>query len=389
MRRRLITLACTVALTLAGATGATRASAAADGRLVYVGTYTRNGSEGIYAFRFDETSGRLQPIGLAARTSNPSFLAVHPNGRWLYAVNEDEVYQGAKSGSVTAFAIDRTSGRLTQLNQQSSQGGAPCHISIDGTGRYALVANYAAGTVAAIPIGPDGRLGEATGVVQHTGSGAHPDRQKGPHAHAIIVDGANRFALAADLGIDKVLVYRFDAAHGTLSVHDPPSAVLKPGAGPRHIAFSPSGRWLYAINELSSTITAFGWDPNRGVLTDGPTTSTLPSSFTGANTTAEIAVHPSGRFVYGSNRGHDSIAVFGAAARTGALAAVGHVPTGGRTPRNFALDPEGRWLVAANQNSSSLVVFRVNEKTGMLDRTGDPTVIPMPVCVLFVPKEHP
>jgi 6-phosphogluconolactonase len=385
MRFKLTTLAC--ALVMAAAEpGAMRTSAASNSMLVYVGTYTQKGSEGIYAFRFDEKTGALQPIGLAARPSNPTFLAVHPNGRWLYAVNEDEVYRGAKTGSVSAFAIDRASGRLTHLNQQSSHGGAPCHVTIDSAGRYALVANYAAGTVAVLPIAPDGRLGEATSVVQHTGSGAHPDRQKGPHAHAIIVDGANRFALAADLGIDKVLVYRFDAAHGTLSAHDPPAAVLKPGAGPRHIAFSPSGRWLYAINELSSTITAFGWHPDRGVLTVGATTTTLPASFTGANTTAEIAVHPSGRFVYGSNRGHDSIAVFGADGRTGALTPVGHMSTGGRTPRNFALDPEGRWLVAANQNSSSLVVFRVDEKTGMLERVGEPTVVPMPVCVLFVPS---
>jgi 6-phosphogluconolactonase len=385
MRFTLTTLAC--ALVIAAAEpGATHTSAASNGTLVYVGTYTQKGSEGIYAFRFDATSGRLQPIGLAARTSNPSFLAVHPNGRWLYAVNEDEVYKGTKSGSVSAFAIDHASGRLTRLNQQSSHGGAPCHITIDREGRYALVANYAAGTIAVLPIAPDGQLGEATSVVQHTGSGAHPDRQKGPHAHAIIVDGANRFALAADLGIDKVLVYRFDTARGKLWAHDPPAAVLKPGSGPRHIAFSPSGRWLYAINELSSTITAFGWNADRGVLTDGAATSTLPASFIGANTTAEIAVHPSGRFVYGSNRGHDSIAVFAADARTGALTALGHVSTGGRTPRNFALDPDGRWLVAANQDSNSLVVFRVDEKTGMVERTGDPAVVPTPVCVLFVPS---
>jgi 6-phosphogluconolactonase len=387
MRRRLTTLACAIAVVLAGATGATRAqtSAATDDTLVYVGTYTRAGSEGIYAFRFDEERGTLSPIGLAARTSNPSFLAVHPNGRWVYAVNEDEVYQGADSGSVSAFAIDRASGRLTPLNQRSSRGGAPCHISIDRTGRYALVANYGAGSVAALPIGSDGRLGEATSVVQHTGSGTNPDRQGGPHAHAIVVDDGNRFVLAADLGIDKVLVYRFDAERGTLSANDPPGAALTPGSGPRHIVFAPSGRWLYAINELTSTITAFGWDRDRGVLTSGPTVSTVPSAFTGANTTAELAAHPSGRFVYGSNRGHDSIAVFSADPGTGALSAVGHVPTGGRTPRNFALDPQGRWLVAANQDSSSLVVYRVDEKTGALDRIGDPAVVTLPVCVLFVP----
>jgi 6-phosphogluconolactonase len=387
MRSSLITVACTVALALAGATtGATGArTAASDGTLVYVGTYTRADSEGIYAFRFDAATGTLRPIGLAARTSNPSFLAVHPNGRWLYAVNEDEVSGGANSGTVSAFAIDRASGRLTALNQQSSQGAAPCHITIDRTGRHALVANYGAGTIAVLPIGPDGRLGEATSVVQHTGSGANAPRQSGPHAHAVIVDDTNRFVLAADLGIDKVLVYRFDAERGTLRAHDPPAAALAPGSGPRHIALSPSRRALYAINELTSTITSFAWDAAGGVLTSEQSVSTLSAGFTGKSSTAEIVVHPSGRFLYGSNRGHDSIAVFRIDPEGPGMTLVGHVPTGGRTPRNFALDPQGRWLVAANQDSSSLVVFRVDEKTGVPARTGDAHV-PVPVCVLFVPS---
>jgi 6-phosphogluconolactonase len=337
----------------------------------------------------------LRPLGLAAATSNPSFLALHPSGQWLYAVNEDDSYDGQKSGAVSAFAIDRATGRLTLLNQQSSRGAAPCHLTVDRTGRHLLVANYTGGSVAVLPIGPDGRLGDATSVVHHRGSSVNQKRQAGPHAHAIVVDETNRFAVAVDLGTDQLVVYRFDADHGILrasavqtEVPDPrmPRALaLPPGAGPRHVAFAPSGPRLYAINELASTITAFGWNAGSGVLTGGQTISTLPAGFTGANTTAEIAVHPSGRSLYGSNRGHDSIAVFRIDPAGGALTLVEHESSGGRTPRNFAIAPGGHWLVAANQDSNSLVVFRIDQHTGALERAGDPATVTLPVCVTFVP----
>jgi 6-phosphogluconolactonase len=395
-----VALACVLAATLGHGQ-----SAPADGMLVYIGTYTRAGSQGIYAFRFDDRSGVLRPLGLAAATSNPSFLAVHPNGRWLYAVNEDQSYQGEKTGAVSAFAIDRVTGRLTLLNQQPSHGADPCHISIDRTGRYVLIANYTGvqpvddarpprGSVAVLPIEPDGRLRDATSVYIHFGSSVNQERQAGPHAHAFVVDETNRFAIATDLGTDELMVYRFDADHGSLRVvpqtepKDPriPSGVaLPPGSGPRHVAFAPSGRRLYAINELASSITTFGWDAGSGVLTSEQTISTLPPGFTGANTTAEIAIHPSGRFLYGSNRGHDSIAVFRVDPAGGALTLVEHEPSGGRTPRNFAIAPGGHWLVAANQDSNSLVVFRIDPQTGALDRAGDPATVTLPVCVTFVP----
>lgn len=395
--RRMRTISWALAMACAAASaGSGHASPRADsGTLVYIGTYTRAGSQGIYGFRFDERTGALRPLGLSAATSNPSFLVVHSNGRWLYAANEDESFKGEKSGAVSAFSIDRATGRLTLLNQRSSHGAAPCHLAIDRSGRFLFVANYNGGNVAVLPIGPDGLLGEATSVVQHAGASVDPERQRGPHAHAVIVDQSNRFVLAADLGIDRVLAYRFDADRGTLDGRGPQpaaatntvptsSASLPPGSGPRHLAFDPGWRRLYAINELSSTITSFAWEAAKGALTPGTTVSTLPAGFTGENTTAEIALDPSGRFLYGSNRGHDSIAVFGVNPASGALTLVEHEPTGGRTPRNFAVTANGRWLVAANQDSNSLVVFRIDSETGALNRTGDAATVTLPVCVAFV-----
>jgi 6-phosphogluconolactonase len=272
-------LACAIAAAVHAQ--ATRSAGADAGTLVYVGTYTRTGSEGIYAFRFDPAAGALRAMGLAAATSNPSFLAVHPNGRWLYAVNEDDTSKGEQSGTVSAFGIDRASGRLTSLNQQSSRGAAPCHLTIDRTGRHLLVANYNGGNVAVLPIGADGRLGEATSVVQHSGSSADARRQQGAHAHAIVLDETNRFAIAADLGIDRLLVYRFDPSRGRLTPNQPPAASLPPGAGPRHVAFGASERHLYAIDELSSTISAFSWDAGRGALTAEQAVPTLPPGYKG------------------------------------------------------------------------------------------------------------
>jgi 6-phosphogluconolactonase len=355
--------------------------------LVYVGTYTGPASKGIYAYRFDATTGQATSLGLVAETANPSFLAVHPSLRFLYTVNEVSDYQGQKSGGVSAFAIDRKTGKLAFLNQVSSRGAGPCYVTLDKTGKYVLVANYDTGSVAAFPVLKDGRLGEASAVIQHTGHGADPQRQEGPHAHQIELSGDNRFAIVSDLGLDELLVYHFDAAKGTLAPNRPPFAKVDPGAGPRHFAFHPSGKFAYVINELQSAVTGFSYDRASGVLRPLQTISTLPKDFKSNNDTAEIEVHPAGRFLYGSNRGHDSIAIFTINPTTGTLTAVENVSTQGKTPRNFAIDPTGRYLFAANQASNNIVVFRVDPQTGHLTPTGQVLETPSPVCVKFVAIE--
>jgi 6-phosphogluconolactonase len=355
---------------------------------VYVGTYTAGGkSKGIYRFELDPSTGATTRPELAAESANPSFLAIHPSRRFLYAVNEVANF-GGNSGAVSAFAIDPQSGSLKPLNQGSSHGSGPCHIVVDKQGRHVLVANYGGGSVAALAVGEDGRLGEATAAVQHKGSGADPRRQQGPHAHSINLDAANRFAVAADLGLDKMLVYRFDQDKGTLTPNDPPSTALAPASGPRHFAFHPDGRHAYVINEMKNTVTAFDYDPDRGRLEEVQTIGTLPEGYRGTSHTAEVQVHPSGQFVYGSNRGHDSIAIFAVDAGSGKLRAVGHQPTQGKTPRNFGIDPSGRFLLAANQGSGTIVVFRIDAQTGELRPTGASVEVPAPVCVKFVPKDN-
>jgi len=348
---------------------------------VYVGTYTKSKSRGIYSLRMDLATGSLTPPELAAEAKNPSFLAVHPTGRFLYAVAENWGTGGAEVGSIAAYAIS-PEGRLSPLNRQPSGGRGPCHLTVDREGRNVLVANYGSGQVAVLPVGADGRLTEPSSVIQHAGRGPDPKRQEGPHAHSINLDPAGRFAFACDLGLDKVMVYRFDSAGGRLAPHDPPAACVAPGAGPRHLSFHPSGRFAYVINEMASTVTAFAYDAEGGALRELQTVPALPAGWRGQNTTAEVRVHPSGRFLYGSNRGHDSIAVFTIDARTGRLAAAGHQPTLGREPRHFAIDPAGVWLLAANQNSDSLVVFRIDPETGGLMPTGIAVEVPSPVCVV-------
>jgi len=351
---------------------------------VYVGTYTGAKSKGIYAFRFHPASGRVTPAGLMAETPNPSFLAVHPTGKYVYAVSEIEDYSGQKSGAVTAFAADAKTGRLTLLNTVPSRGPGPCHLAVEKSGRTLLVANYSGGSVAALPIRPDGSLAEAATFIQHRGSSVNLRRQEGPHAHSINPSPDNRYAVAADLGLDKVLIYRLDAARSLLSSHEPGFVQVKPGAGPRHFAFHPSGKYGYVINELHSTITAFAYDGRRGALTELQTVTTLPAGFTGENSTAEVVVHPSGRFLYGSNRGHDSIAVFAIDPAKGTLTPTGQPSTQGSTPRNFAIDPTGGWLFAANQGSDNIVVFRIDPKSGGLTATSQKLQAGSPVCVRFL-----
>jgi 6-phosphogluconolactonase len=353
--------------------------------LIYVGTSGGAKSKGIYAGRMDARTGALSPFSLAAESPNPSFVTIHANNRFLYAVNAISNFRGKNSGSVSAFAIDRATGKLTPLNQQSSGGAGPCHLVVDHTGKHVLAANYGGGSVCVLPIKEDGSLGEATTFIQHQGSSVNPKRQDGPHAHGIYLDAGNRFAFVPDLGMDKVMIYKFDAAKGLLTANDPAFATIKPGSGPRHLAFHPSERFAYVISELSSTLTAFACDTKRGVLKELQTVSTLPEDFKGESTTAEVEVHPSGKFAYGSNRGHDSIAVFTIDQKTGRLTFVERTATQGKIPRNFGIDPTGKFLVAANQATDNLVVFRVDAKTGQLTPTGSAVESPAPICVKFVP----
>ena len=360
--------------------------ASANGEyFVYIGTYTRESSKGIYAYRFHPADGKLTPIGLVAETTNPSFLAIHPNGRSLYAVNEVDTLNGEKTGGVSAFRIDPRNGKLIFLNTVSSKGAGPCHLLVDKTGKNLLVANYGSGSVASLPVKNDGSLGEASAFVQHKGSSVNKQRQEGPHAHSVNLSADNRFLIVTDLGLDQALVYRFNAAKGSLTPNDPPFAKLNPGAGPRHFAFDPKEKHAYVINEIQSTVTAFSYDRGRGAFQELQTVSTLPKDFSGQNSTAEIAVDRKGKFLYGSNRGHNSIAVFAIDPGKGTLTPVEQTPTEGKVPRNFAIDPTGAYLFAANQNSGDVVLFRIDSNTGRLTPTGEKMEVSSPVCVVFVP----
>lgn len=356
--------------------------AAAEPFRVYFGTYTRGASRGIYQATFDPATGRLGNVELAVEAVNPSFLAVHPNRRFLYAVGEIGNFGGEKTGGVSAYAIDHPSGRLTLLNEQPSHGAGPCHLVVDPSGRAVLVANYGGGSVASFPLATDGRLLPAASTIQHEGKSVHPGRQEAPHAHSINLDPHNRYAFAADLGLDKVLIYRFDPETAKLAPHD--AGVVDPGSGPRHFAFHPSGKFAYVINELANTVTVFRFDAQSGQLTPLQTITTLPADFQGTSHTAEVVVHPSGRFLYGSNRGHDSLAIFQIDESTGQLTARGHVSTEGKTPRNFQVDPTGQWILAANQATHNVVVLKVDLASGQVKSTGQSVEVPSPVCVRFV-----
>jgi 6-phosphogluconolactonase len=351
---------------------------------VYVGTYTGPKSKGIYGYRLEASTGILQPLGLLAETVNPTFLALHPNGRFLYAANEVGNYQGKSAGYISGFAVDAGTGKLTPLNEQSSKGPGPCHLLVDPSGKNVLVANYSGGSVAVLPVLPDGRLGEATFFIQHQGSSVNRQRQQGPHAHGIVFDARYQRAWIADLGLDKVMGYRLDAARGLLTPGEPPFVVTQPGAGPRHLAIDSPGRFAYVINEINSTIQVYAYNGERGEMKPIQVVSTLPPDFTGNSTTAEIEIHPSGKFLYGSNRGHDSVAVLGIDAQTGRLTLIEHQSTQGKVPRNFGIDPTGSWLLAAHQNSDSIVTFRIDPSTGRLQPTGQKVEVGAPVCLKFL-----
>jgi 6-phosphogluconolactonase len=357
--------------------------------LVYVGTYTtKQTSKGIYAYNFNATTGQLSSIGLAAESTDPSFVAVHPNGKFLYAVNEVGDFNGMKSGAVSAFAIDPKSGALKLLNQVSTHGAGPCFVSLDKTGRFVLVANYDGGSVATFAIQDDGSLSLLKGFVQHSGSGLDKERQEGPHAHWIGVSPDNRFALAADLGLDDVLVYKLDDVRGGLTPNTPPLAEVKPGSGPRHLVFHPTGKFAYLVSEMSSTVTAFAYSAQKGSLSALQTLPMLPKDYAGVREAAEIAMHPSGKFLYASNRGTaNSIVAYKIDAVKGTLTAAGTFSSEGMIPRNFVIDPTGRFLLAANEDSGNIVVFRIDATTGSLTPTGQVVEVPAPVCITFGPVE--
>jgi 6-phosphogluconolactonase len=354
---------------------------------VYFGTYTGEKSQGIYRSRLDLASGALSAPELAATVTSPSFLAVHPSKRFLYAVNEMGKFGDKPTGAVSAFAIG-AGGALTLLNQESSGGNGPAHLTVDRAGTAVLVANYGGGSVASLPIGADGRLQPAVSVIAHQGSSVHPKRQTKPYAHSINVDAANTFAYAADLGVDRIFIYRLDKA-GALSAATPSSVALAPGSGPRHFALHPTRPYAYVINELALTVTAFSRDATSGALSELQTIGTLPAGIANdpAFSTAEVVVHPSGRFLYGSNRGHDSIVVYAIDDATGRLTLVEHESTQGNFPRGFGVDPTGTYLLAANQRSDSVVVFRIDPKSGALTPTGQTVQVGTPVSVVFVPAQ--
>jgi 6-phosphogluconolactonase len=360
------------------------AEAARQKYLFYVGTYTDHGSKGIYAYRFDSATGKSTSLGLAAESVAPSFVAIAPSGRFLYAVNEISKFNGQPTGAVSAFAIQSKTGKLTLLNQVPSRGEGPAHIALDRSGKYALVSNYDRGSIAVFPVLADGRLGEATAFVQHKGSSVNKERQEGPHAHAAVFSPDNRFVVVADLGLDQLLVYRFDATAGSLG-SDPQIVKAVPGAGPRHLVFDATGRYIYVINEMQSRVVTYAYDAANGTLSELQIVSALPKGFAGTSTAAEIEMHLSGKFLFASNRGDDSIAVFAVDPKDGTLTPVEIDSSGGKTPRNFALDPTGAWLLAANQDSDDIVVFHVDPSTGHLTRSGPVLHVSSPACVRFVP----
>lgn len=375
---------CCVAAVLLVALATTFASAqAADAASywVYIGTFTDHGSKGIYLMHMDAASGALTQPELAVEAASPAFMALHPNHHFLYSVNE------INTGTVSAFSIDEQSGKLTFLNKESSAGHGPTHLVVDPEGKNVLTANYGSGSVAVLPIESDGKLAAPSSVDQHTGKGADPSRQEGPHAHCINVDPSGHYALSSDLGLDKIFVYRFDPAAHTIAANDPPFGTVAPASGPRHLAFSPDGHHLYLVNEMACTVTAFNYDASHGTMSEFQTIMTLPEDFHGQKSTAEVAVHPSGKFLYASNRGDaNSISIFTIDPSDGKLTAAGRVSTEGRAPRDFALDPSGKWLLAANQDTDNIVEYRIDPESGALHPTGANIKTPTPVCITFLAR---
>ncbi|HWB00930.1 MAG TPA: lactonase family protein [Pirellulales bacterium] len=355
---------------------------------MYVGTTTgRSGAKGIYRVDLDRAAGKLGEITLAGEAVSPGFIAIHPNGKFIYAVGPPRSTDRTIPGVVTSFAIDTATGNVTKLNEESAGTPGPAYVTVDRAGRNVLIANYTGGSAAVLPIADDGKLRPISSLVRHQGASlADPKRQDAPHPHSIYLDAANKFAFVPDLGMDKVMIYRFDPAAGQLVANDPAFGQVPPGSGPRHFAFHPDGRHAYVINELASTVTVFDYDPDRGALSAKQTLSTLPPGVDAAavgNTTAEVVVHPSGKFLYGSNRGHNSIAVFAIDSNSGTLTPSSHQGEGIKVPRNFNLDPTGRYAVVANLDGDNLALFRIEQATGALQPTGSTVAVPKPMCVKF------
>ena len=354
---------------------------------VYFGTFTNNRSKGIYMADMNAKTGELSEPQLVAEAPSPSYLALNPNRRFIYACNEVNSIDGNKQGAVSAFSIDEVSGKLAFLGRQPSAGVGPTHVWIDSTGKNVLVASYGSGSVAVLPVRSDGALDPPSSVDQHWGKGIDTARQEGPHAHSAYTDPSNLFALSCDLGLDKVFVYRFDLAAHTIVPNDPAFAEVQPGSGPRHLAFAPSAKFVYVLNEIACTVTVFRYEQQHGKLSEVQTISTLPDDFHGNRSTAEVFIHPSGKYLYCSNRGDaNSITVFAVDTDSGKLTTVERVSTHGRTPRGFGLDPTGAWLIAGNQDTDNVAVFRIEPETGRLEFTGQSVYVPTPVCIAFLPR---
>ena len=357
--------------------------ASAKQYLAFVGTYTGEKSKGIYAYRLDTTSGIIEELGLAAETSNPTFLALHPKGPYLYAANEIAEFKGTKSGAITAYRIDPANGHLTALGSASTVGSGPCHVNVDATGRQVAYANYGSGSVGSLPLGNDGNVGPSGTFFQHTGSSVNLQRQKEPHGHSMNFSPDGRYAFACDLGTDEIRAYHFNPATGLTAAPDLLTKAVS-GGGPRHLTFGPDGHFAYVNNEMLNSVTAFAYDVTAGRLKPLQTLSTLPAGFSGNSSTAEVRTSPNGLWLFVSNRGHDSLARFRITPGQGTLTAAGHVPTGGKVPRNFCPTPDGQFLWAANQETDNIVVFRMNQDSGELVRTGQELKVGMPVCVRFL-----
>jgi 6-phosphogluconolactonase len=361
--------------------------------LVFVGTYTgRLGhvdgqAEGIYTYRMDPSNGALTQLSVTTGIANPSFVAFDPQHRYLYAVSEVQEFDGQPGGGVYAYAVNRRTGALTFLNAQPSQGTDPCHLSVDATGKWVLVANYSSGSVSIYPIQAGGSLGAASDFKQHEGSSINPRRQEGPHAHSFVIAPDNRYAFAPDLGMDKVMIYRLDLGKGKLESGDQPWVQTEPGGGPRHFDIHPNRKFAYCNLEIGNQVVVFAYGEAQGTLEQIQSIPTLPAGFAGSSHTADLHVHPSGKHLYCSNRGHDSIAMYGIDPDTGMLTFLGCESTQGKVPRNFAIDPTGALLLAANQNSSTVAAYHIDQQTGRLTPTGAVSPAPTPVCLKFAPAE--
>jgi 6-phosphogluconolactonase len=355
-----------------------------DEQLVYIGTYTDEGSQGIYFYRFNHNTGILSYVGVEKGVSNPSFLAISPDKNYLFAVNELSELAGQKSGGVSAFKINKNSGELHFLNQQASGGEDPCYLIVHRDGSYLITGNYSGGNFSVLPIFLDGKLGKAMQIIQHSGSSVNAGRQNAPHVHCVVFDPTGKNLIVTDLGTDKIFIYPFNDKNGVISESGLHFSASRPGAGPRHVTFSPDGKFLYIINELDSTIAAYKYNSIEGSLAEIQIISTLMPDYTGVNNCADIHIHPSGKFLYGSNRGHDSIVLFKRDQNTGILTVIDFTSTRGKTPRNFAIDPSGNYLIVANQKSNSIFTFRIDNHTGKLTVCEASIEIPSPVCIMFL-----